>query len=257
MAEKILQLLSDADESPNSMSEFFGISKENLNYYLGKMVKDGLLSRYSNGIYDVTESGKKIHAELAENSGKKMIRLENIRFKFEIFDGCDSIIEYMKNMKKTELNHMTQYTGKIRGFSARVFVSNNVKILEITCEKELGENRYELYYQARKKVEDMIIGIMKEGKVRLGVAQHSMKPEWAIPHPFAKIILNTTESSQIRTKYGTMNISKGRNADWEVDDIAQAERIMNMPNVIEQINQKLDKVIQNTVELKPPHGLYM
>ena len=88
---------------------------------------------------------------------------------------------------------------------------------------------------------------MKDPKIKLGQTQHEMKPEWAIPHPFAKTILNGTQSSQIRGEGWVLNQSKGRNKDWEVDNIAQVERIMNMPDDIQFIKESLEYLTQQNI----------
>jgi hypothetical protein len=132
--------------------------------------------------------------------------------------------------------------------------------LEITCEKKLGVNRYEIYYKARKQIEDSLTGMIKDSEITLGILEQSMNPEWAVPHLIAEVILDKTESSQIRTKHGVVNRSKGRNADWEVDDIIQAEKIMNMPNLMDEIHQNVNQIIQyqEIQECKePPNGIYV
>lgn len=225
------------------------------------MIVNGLILKYSQGIYELTEAGKKNNATYVKEDGKRMVQLENMRFKCKIYDGFEKIMEYIRNPKKTQLNNgVTQYTGKLKNLSVRVFVSEKNQTLEITCEKKLGTNHYEIYYDARKQVEDTLIRMIKDNEITLGILEQSMNPEWAIPHTFAEIILENTESSQIRTKNGVMNRSKGRNADWEVDDIIQAERIMNIPNDIEKIHQQLGQMIQqyeNNEFKEPSSGIYM
>jgi len=225
------------------------------------MVNEGLITKYSRGIYDLTEAGEKRNATYVKEDSKRKIQLENMRFKCKIHEGFEKVMKYIRNPKKSQLrNGITQYTGKIQNLSVRVFVSEKNQVLEITCEKKSSTNSYEIYHNARKQVENSLIRMIKDGKIILGILEPSMKPEWAIPHPIADIILDKTESSQIRTENGVMNRSKGRNADWEVDDIIQAERVMNMPNVMDEIHQNVNQIIQyqEIQECKePPNGIYM
>ena len=244
MAIEILMVMKQGHYTHEVIRACLDISKEKLQYHLKKMVEQGLISKYVRGVYDITESGKKIHATYVESNGKKMVRLENMRFKFEIFEGTKKLFEYLKNPKKSNMKGFVQYHGKIQNLSACIRISEKYHSLEITCEKQIGKNSYELYYQARKQVEDILIGIINDTEIKLSIATPSMKPDWAVPHLIAETILNTTESSQIRTSYGVVNKSKGRNADWEVDNIIQAEKIMNMPNEIELIKNNLEKVLQ-------------
>jgi hypothetical protein len=261
MVKEILELISEEYNSPYSMREYLKIPKEGLNYHLRKMVSEGLITNYSRGIYDLTEAGKKINATYVKEDGKKMIRLENMRFKCKIYEGAEKIMAYIRDMEESQLNNgVIQYTGKLKNLSVRIFVSKKNKILEITCEKKLGVNRYEIYYKARKQIEYSLSGMIKDSEITLGILEQSMNPEWAVPHLIAEIILDKTESSQIRTKHGVMNRSKGRNADWEVDDIIQAEKIMNMPNVMDEIHQNVNQIIQyqEIQECKePPNGIYV
>ena len=261
MAKEILELISEGYNSPYSMREYLKIPKERLHYHLKKMVNEGLITKYSRGIYDLTEAGEKRNATYVKEDSKRKIQLENMRFKCKIHEGFEKVMKYIRNPKKSQLrNGITQYTGKIQNLSVRVFVSEKNQVLEITCEKKSSTNSYEIYHNARKQVENSLIRMIKDGKIILGILEPSMKPEWAIPHPIADIILDKTESSQIRTENGVMNRSKGRNADWEVDDIIQAERVMNMPNVMDEIHQNVNQIIQyqEIQECKePPNGIYM
>ena len=261
IVKEILELISEGYNSPYSMREYLKIPKERLHYHLKKMVNEGLITKYSRGIYDLTEAGEKRNATYVKEDSKRKIQLENMRFKCKIHEGFEKVMKYIRNPKKSQLrNGITQYTGKIQNLSVRVFVSEKNQVLEITCEKKSSTNSYEIYHNARKQVENSLIRMIKDGKIILGILEPSMKPEWAIPHPIADIILDKTESSQIRTENGVMNRSKGRNADWEVDDIIQAERVMNMPNVMDEIHQNVNQIIQyqEIQECKePPNGIYM
>jgi len=261
MIKEIIELISEGYNSPYSMREYLKIPKERLHYHLKKMVNEGLITKYSRGIYDLTEAGEKRNATYVKEDSKRKIQLENMRFKCKIHEGFEKVMKYIRNPKKSQLrNGITQYTGKIQNLSVRVFVSEKNQVLEITCEKKSSTNSYEIYHNARKQVENSLIRMIKDGKIILGILEPSMKPEWAIPHPIADIILDKTESSQIRTENGVMNRSKGRNADWEVDDIIQAERVMNMPNVMDEIHQNVNQIIQyqEIQECKePPNGIYM
>ena len=245
----ILQLLSEGYHMPQEMTNTLNMSKQLLNYYLGKIVDEGLLSTYSKGIYNLTNLGKKRHMAYVTEESKNLIRLENMRFKFEIFGGFERLKKYVRNLKKTSLkNGVIQYHGQIKNLTVRLlFSSKNNPSLIITAEKREGNNVYKLYYEARQQAEQILVGIMKDPKIKLGQTQHEMKPEWAIPHPFAKAILNGTQSSQIRGEGWVLNQSKGRNEDWEVDNIAQVDKIMNMPNDIELIKESLEYLTQQNI----------
>ena len=58
---------------------------------------------------------------------------------------------------------------------------------------------------------------------------------WAIPSEFAKVLLNKTNSSQISTSNGVINKSKGRGYDIETRDIRLANKLFNLPYVVDEI----------------------
>ncbi len=239
---RIMSLIKENICNPEDLCKSLKIPKQNCNYWLQKLKKDGLIKNYSKGIYDLTESGKKSLAGYNDLRSRQLIRLENMRYKCMIYKGWEKIIEFVRDPKKTKLNKTIQYTGKIGKLSVRVFVSEKNQSLEITCEKWLGENRYEIMYDARRQVEKQLEGFMKDPEIKLGMLEQSMKPEWAIPHELASIALGYTESSQIRAKGGLINCSKGRNPDLEVDDIVKAGKILNMPNELDEIKNMVQSI---------------
>ena len=255
---EILQTIKQGYSHTFQLLECLKITKQRLNYYIRKLVKAGLITQYAKGTYDLTDTGKKIHATYEENKNKQLIQLENMRYILPIYGGFDTLMECVRDPKKAILNNgVTQYTGKIKNLSVKVITSDKNKSIEVTCEKWVGVNAYEIMYDARRQVEDTFRGFFNGGNVKLGYPEQSMSPEWAIPHPIAEIMLKTTDSSQIRCGGGVINRSSGRNADWEVDNIVQATRVMNMPNVLDEINQKLTQQQKQQEETKPPYGMYM
>ena len=255
---EILQTIKQGYSHIFQLRESLKITKQRLNYYIQKLVKIGLIRQYAKGTYDLTDTGKKIHATYEENKNKQLIQLENMRYILPIYGGFDTLMECVRDPKKAILNNgVTQYTGKIKNLSVKVITSDKNKSIEVTCEKWVGVNAYEIMYDARRQVEDTFRGFFNGGNVKLGYPEQSMSPEWAIPHPIAEIMLKTTDSSQIRCGGGVINRSSGRNADWEVDNVVQATRVMNMPNVLDEINQKLTQQQKQQEETKPPYGMYM
>ena len=256
--QEILLSIKQGYSHTFQLLECLKITKQALNYHTQKLVKAGLITAYARGTYDLTDAGKKMHAVYEKNKNKQLIQLENMRYILPIYDGFDTLMEYVRDPKKTILNNgVTQYTGKIKNLSVKVITSDKSKSIEVTCEKWVGENRYEIMYDARKQVEDILNAFNKIDNMKIGMIKQSMSPEWAEPHPYAEIILKTTDSSQIRCGGGVINRSAGRNADWEVDNIVQATRVMNMPNVLDEINQKLTQQQKQQEETNPPYGMYM
>ena len=163
-----------------------------------------------------------------------------------------------RNPKRTKLNNgVIQYDGKIGDITVRVFHSEKSSSIEFCCQKWVGENMYEIMHEAKKQIEGIAESFSKINGVRIGLLQQSMKPEWAIPHPFAELSLKSTDSSQIRTSNGVINRSAGRNADWETDDIVMATRILNMPNDIEEIKNAICDIRDlTTIRSKTNYPMY-
>ena len=93
---------------------------------------------------------------------------------------------------------------------------------------------YGMMYEARTEVEGLA-KIIEEDFLVLGRMGSIMKPEWAIPSEFSGILLNKTNSSQRSTPNGVVNKSKGRGYDVETRDIVRANKLFNMPYVMDDV----------------------
>jgi len=69
-----------------------------------------------------------------------------------------------------------------------------------------------------------------------------MKPEWAIPSELAGVLLEKTNSSQISTAKGVINKSTGRGYDIETRDIRLANKLFNLPYVVDEIALQLKQL---------------
>ena len=133
------------------------------------------------------------------------------------------------------------------GFVDEAYLGKNPSLL-INCIPRLGLDIYEMMYEARTEVEGLVEIIEEDYSIVLGRIETTMKPEWAIPSEFAKILLNKTNSSQIRTSNGVINKSKGRGYDIETRDIILANKLYNLPYVVDEIALQLKslRVASNT-----------
>jgi len=241
---RILTCLYAYGKYNHTISSELRITKQKRNYWLRKLETEGFIERPFHGYSEITESGKKRYRGLEKQQNKSLIRLENMRFKFPIIRGGNILIRSLQNHKiQTLKNNVTVHHGILNGFTVRIFDSTKNPCMEITSKKKLGNNIYELYCEARVDIQKMLIDVNDGNEVSLDLPEPSMKPEWAIPSPMASAILNVTQSSQIRTPKGIFNRSKDRNADWEVTDLGAALKILDMPNAIERIENKVNLVI--------------
>jgi len=232
----ILNTIKLGSNTPALIQHDLNISKQRLGHHLRILVEQDILTRYSRGIYDITEYGKDIHTTYEKIKNRKLIRLENMRYKAQIYGNIERILQDLQNSKKSKLkNDVIQYHGKIGGFSVKLIISKKSNTFEITCNHVFGTDVYEIMYEARNQIEFKFRGYMKDIELKMGILEQSMKPEFAIPHRFAEILLDMTNASQIRIGGTVYNRSKDRDADWEEDDIVRAGNVMRMPDDIQEI----------------------
>ena len=230
-------ILSETEGSCHvyKLREKLGITKQVANYWLQKFLKEGWVTKLFQGHYEITDSGKTVLEAYEQKFDKKLNRLENMRYKFAIYEGLESLLKQQRWDKIQQLNNLKVYHTVIEGFSVRVFAGKHNPSVEITCKKMLGVNIHEMMNEGRRWVEHVAEIIEKEHSVKLGRSVCSMDPEWATPSEFAKVLLNKTNSSQIRTPVGVINKSKGRGYDLETRDIRLANKIFNLPYVVDEI----------------------
>jgi hypothetical protein len=239
----MLGLFKEGAQTPAMLLRKFDISKQDLNYWLKKCCESSILEKTERGIYELTESGKKIHDEYWHYKGKQLIRLENMRLACQIQENGEVMIRDEEWEKQYELkNGVKIYQTHIQGHFIKITSSKMIKI-EIACKQYLDTDYYGAFLGAAMgaiKVLDDICSKYNMSKVNLPVV--TSKPEFAIPHDFSEALLSITGASQITTNRGKMNRSKGRNADWEPMDLQYAQKIVDMPETIEAMNQTISEM---------------
>jgi predicted transcriptional regulator len=234
--------------TPNEIVNELNISKQRVHYWLTKFKKEEWVESPLHGHYEITDSGKTILDTYEQQFNKDLVRLENMRYKCSIVEGA----EYLKDIVKSKwkynsgLKNVDVFYTKIQDFSISAFLGKN-PVLTINTPKKLGTNIYEMMHWARTEVDALAEIIEKDYSITLGRMEDVMQPEWAIPSEFAKVLLNKTNSSQIRTPKGVINKSKGRGYDVETRDIRLANKIYNLPFVVDDIALQLDEI---TLQLK-------
>ena len=252
----IIKMIIDGLGTNSVISKALEISKQNLNHHLNKLIKQNLITRITRGKYSITDYGKRLHAEFVTNSNKQLIQLENMRYKARIYSGIKIIMNSITHIKTIELkNNVTQYTGLMGGYSVRVFVSKKSAMLEITCKKETGADIFQLLYESKKCVENLLSQFKDNLEVKIGILEESMRPDIAIPHSFAEEILDATGTSQIRTDVTVINRSKGRNADWETHQLDQARKVLSMPDNLERVMIDVDQIKTDINQLKEDYNI--
>jgi len=219
---------------------FTGLEKQKLNYWLKKMCVDGLLIQPNYGIYEMTISGKRIFDQYERLQNKQMIRIENMHVTYKVIRGISKLFDRF-NWKRAGLKNNKVYTSKIRNHTVRLIKTENGYNFQVYVTKVLGESTKEAYHQARIEA-DHVAGEAQRFGAHLSLGWVTNEPEIAIPSPMASALLMTYEASQIRTNKGIINRSKGRFADWEPRNLQQAQKIVDMPDSIERIEAKLDRI---------------
>ena len=172
-----------------------------------------------------------------------------MRYRLPISAGVEQFLEIVKEKWKRNsgMKNVDVYHTTLHGYSVSAYLGKNPSLL-INCIPRLGLDIYEMMYEARTEVEGLVEIIEEDYSIVLGRIETTMKPEWAIPSEFAKILLNKTNSSQIRTSNGVINKSKGRGYDIETKDIILANKLYNLPYVVDEIALQLKslRVASNT-----------
>ncbi len=236
---KILSVLRYGVTTPAVLREELGIDKQNLNYYLQQYENEGILQKLQKGMYVMTESGKRIYDKYEHYKNKQLVRVENLKVTFVVEKGGEELEKNLKSKKQQLKNNVTIYHANLKRHSTRLIVSKNQYKFEVTVTNALGINPSEAFHHAMLEAYGVANYLSDCFDVELSEGYANGKPEIAIPSPIASALLNTTGASQIRTDKAIMNRSKGRGADWEVYDLQDAQKIVDMPNTLERIEAHL------------------
>jgi len=223
------------------------IPKQNLNYHLKKWCDEGILEKKERGIYKITDSGKKYHDEYETLKNKRRIRLENLRVKFRIHTNLDKIFGETKWKKVPMKNNVIHYHGKLYGHTAKLITSEKNAFLEITSKHCFNENAAEVYFQARLQIQNVIGDLAQKYDINFGHPIISSRPQYAWASPISESLLECTGAGEIRTQNASFNRSKGRCADIEPTSLEHAEKILEMPYHIENVEEDL-VILKNTTK---------
>ena len=249
---RILSALRYGVTTPAVLREELGIdSKQDLNYYLKQYVTDGILQKLQKGMYVMTESSKRIYDQYEHYKNKQLVRVENLKVTFVVKEGGEDLVKQLISRKQQLKNNVTIYHANLNKHSTRLIVSKNQYKFEVTVTNALGIDPNEAYHHAMLEAYGVANYLCQWFVVKLSEAYANGKPEIAIPSPIASALLNTTGASQIRTDKAIMNRSKGRGADWEVNDLQDAQKIVDMPDTLARIEEKLDKIEKQSVYSSP------
>ncbi|NNM36096.1 MAG: hypothetical protein HKO48_03160 [Nitrosopumilus sp.] len=247
----ILSVLRYGATSPSVLKEELGIdSKQNLNHYLKKYVKEGILIKLDKGIYQMTESCKRIFDQYERYKNKQLVRVENMKVTFVIENGGEELVKQLKSEKQVLKNNVTIYHATLKNHTIRLIVGNNYQF-EVTVTNALGIDPNEAYHHAMLEAYGVANYLNQWFDVDLSEGYANGKPEIAIPSPIASSLLQTTGASQIRTNKAIMNRSKGRGADFEVYDLQQAQKIVDMPDSIARMEEKIDRLEKKSCNSNP------
>jgi predicted transcriptional regulator len=249
---KILSFMRWGVTTPANLLYELGIeSKQHLNHYLKKYVQEGLLQKLGKGMYVMTESGKRIYDKYEHYKNKQLVRVENLKVTFVVEKAGEELVKNLKSQKQELRNNVIMYHAKLKRHSTRLIVSNDQYKFEVTVTNALGITPNEAFHYAMLEAYDVANYLTDSFDVELSEGYANGKPEIAIPSPFASALLNTTGASQIRTDKAIMNRSKGRGADWEVYNLQDAQKIVDMPDTMARLEEKIDRIEKNSVYPSP------
>ena len=249
---KILSFMRWGVTTPANLLYELGIeSKQNLNHYLKKYVQEGLLQKLGKGMYVMTESGKRIYDKYEHYKNKQLVRVENLKVTFVVEKAGEELVKNLKSQKQELRNNVIMYHAKLKRHSTRLIVSNDQYKFEVTVTNALGITPNEAFHYSMLEAYDVANYLTDSFDVELSEGYANGKPEIAIPSPIASALLNTTGASQIRTDKAIMNRSKGRGADWEVYNLQDAQKIVDMPDTMARLEEKIDRIEKNSVYPSP------
>ncbi|MGI0021690.1 MAG: hypothetical protein ACRD9Q_02400 [Nitrososphaeraceae archaeon] len=234
----IMRCIDWGNHTHSQILQTLSFSKPRLHYWYRKLSDEGFIERPFRGYYELTTIGKKALRGYELQEGKGLVRLENMRYSFPILKNYDYLLSLRWN-NITKLNHISIIHHKVYGYTVRIICSSKNPSIEVSCKQILGTDIYEMMYQAKRDALAISEIFQDDTKVVLGEPKPAMEPEWAIPSPLSEALLSMSSSSQISTPLGTLNRSKGRNADLEVRDPRHAVSILEMPKRIERIEKML------------------
>jgi biotin operon repressor len=248
---EFLSIMRYGSTSPKLISDELGISKQNVNYSLKKLLKEGIVIRPSKGCYLLTKSGKRIHDQYERFRNKQLIRIENMRVTFIVEKGGSELEKRLISHKHELQNNVKIYHATLNFHSTRLIVTNSEYTLEVTITNTLDIDLNEAYHQSMLEAYGVAMYLEKWFNVEFSEGQRTGKPEIAIPCPYASALLLTTGASQIRTNKAIMNRSKGRGADMEVYNLQDAQKVVNMPNTLTSILDELDIIKKQNANSSP------
>ena len=247
----LLSAIRYGGTSPKLLAIELDIPKQNLNYKLKKLEKEGVITKHSKGNYFLTDSGKKIYDQYERYKNKQLVRVENMKVTFVVETGGEELVKQLKSKKHELKNNVTIYHTNLKNHSTRLIVSNDEYKFEVTITNSLGITPNEAFHHAMLEAYDVVNYLTSWFDVELSEGYCTGKPEIAIPSPIASSLLQTTGASQIRTNKAIMNRSKGRGADWEVYTLQQAQKIVDMPDSMARIEEKIDRLESKSVNSSP------
>ncbi len=247
----LLSAIRYGGTSPKLLAIELCIPKQNLNYKLKKLEKEGVITKHSKGNYFLTDSGKKIYDQYERYKNKQLVRVENMKVTFVVETGGEELVKQLKFKKHELKNNVTIYHTNLKNHSTRLIVSNDEYKFEVTITNSLGITPNEAFHHAMLEAYDVVNYLTSWFDVELSEGYCTGKPEIAIPSPIASSLLQTTGASQIRTNKAIMNRSKGRGADWEVYTLQQAQKIVDMPDSMARIEEKIDRLESKSVNSSP------
>ena len=247
----LLSVFRYGGTSPKLLAIDMGISKQNLNYKLKKLVKEGVITKRSKGNYFLTESGKRICDQYERYKNKQLIRIENMKVTFVVEEGGSKLEEQLISQKQELNNGVKIYHATLNHHSTRLIVGKSEYKFEVTITNTLDINLNEAFHRVMLEAYDVTIYLNRWFDVELSEGYCNGKPEIAIPSPIASSLLQTTGASQIRTDKAIMNRSKGRGGRLGSLYPSTGTKIVDMPDDIALIKETIGRIEKQSINSSP------
>lgn len=251
------------DKMAYDIARKLGISKQVVAYEIKKMLKDDWIIDLNPAInkykfYRLTDFGKKILDGFEKNKRKTQFKIENARHTCYIQD-TTNLQDFLKKPEydfkiNTNWKNSDAYYGRIEGWSVAIFVGKKVKMV-VTPPPIFSDDMMKAHHKAVESVLDFCNTIGKKWNFTLTCPEPTTHRQYTVSDPFAESMMKLTGGSQIKfeTKKGTVDINQSHQQEEriEFDTPEQAQRYLDVPDLIESLMNNLDKHhIENMKSLK-------
>jgi hypothetical protein len=235
----------EAGNYPAKVARFLGMSKQHVNYYIGKMRKAGLIKRTGPKwpvFYEVTAEGKNFLTGCNVLAPGFLFRLHRCGFKYPILRDSKVLLDWRCVPKAC--GHWTALIGDEGG----VKVEKTTRHVIVWCESISGWDPDELLLRAKGMADRVAASLCVKYGFRLGEGRLVPKKHIGVYDPAAELL---SQRFEVSDDVGKIDRSEGLGEiDWF--SAKAAKDYLLMPSRVENLEQQvagLQRQIQELVQV--------